>query len=243
MISWIYRLCSLFKNSINVYTSLITVGTVQNRLIRRARSLLIQILHFPLNIFPPFLLFVAIFLMSGWFQKYYIAERASKNILSYIFGYWSGTFPLAITVYLSYIMDTEHEEKGEEIFYSKVAAAVIGASVLISSIRIVPKFSAKIGLSINQVLISEISLNLLYLLPAILIIIFYREVTFSSGILPESFGKLQKEEIVEATSYGTLMVFAFGVSTYAIENFLIQFSLPKLFLAFYGLYLAANLLN
>jgi hypothetical protein len=201
------------------------------------------ILNFPLNMFPPFLLFAAIFLLSGWFQKYYLAERASKNILTYIFGYWSGTFPLAITVYLSYIMDTENEEKSEKTFTSKVAAGVVGASLLISSIRLVPEFSAKVGLGITQALISEISLNLLYLLPALLVIVFYREVTLSKGLLPNSFSNLQKEEIVEVASYGALMVFAFGVSTYIIENFLIQLSLWQLFLGFYLMYLAAKLLN
>lgn len=129
----------------------------------------IQNILLVLALYTPFLI------GAIYFEQFYLAEQAALNPLNYILGYSLGTFAISISVYLGYVrnLDTPIEIE-ERIVQRKILASTLGASMFISSIRWAPILLEKLGYTLSGDFLIRLSLQLIYLIPATGLFLFYR---------------------------------------------------------------------
>ncbi|MFB6241743.1 MAG: hypothetical protein ABEJ36_02975 [Candidatus Nanosalina sp.] len=154
-------------------------------------------LEFVRNLILPLVLFTLSFIFAHYFQEYYLQKTALENFFHYIIGYWAGVFPIASFIYIGYMNESKPPPETEKIFTSKLSASIIGSTVVVSGIRVIPPFLSRFGVPIKSSIISGVVLNLIYLLPIILIFILYRNFTIHGDISRNHKIKRKFEERVE----------------------------------------------
>lgn len=152
------------------------------------------VLSLPLNMLIPLAIFSPVFIFADYFQKFYLGSEAIKYPIKYIIGFWAGSFPIAISVYLGHMKKIQIPEGKEKIFTSKISASIVSSSILIASIRIIPPIISSYGIKTSPEVISRTVLSLIYLLPATLVFIIYRNFTLFNDISSETRIKREFDE-------------------------------------------------
>lgn len=170
---------------------------LSKKIILNGLNLVKTSLEFVRNLIVPLLLFSLSFIFAHYFQEYYLQKTALENLSHYIIGYRAGVFPIASFIYVGYMNESKPSPETEKIFTSKLSASIIGSTVVISGIRVIPPFIRRFGVPIKSSTISSVVLNLIYLLPVTLIFILYRNFTLHGDISKNHKIKRRFEERVE----------------------------------------------